>query len=281
MKPRLEQISTSDSGQSFRYFKVSAARFAPFWHYHPAMELTFIAQGEGLRFVGDHIAPFSAGDLVLIGENLPHQWVSAEAAPEGKSCTAHVVQFSSSIVEPFPELRAVVQLLKSAHHGCRFSGSDLGEKMTTMETLPPAERLLQFLEILVMLTERQHQLLSSISYTAVNPFKKHQNRISKVSSFLIEKMDQPISLTQMAEQNHMTATSFSRWFKQSFGKGFWEYLQSLRVEKACQLLLTSDLPVAQIGFQVGFESLSSFNRNFNSMKGVSPSLYRKKAIPAK
>ncbi|MCX7006141.1 MAG: hypothetical protein NTY53_02645, partial [Kiritimatiellaeota bacterium] len=38
------------------------------WHYHPAMELACFTAGEGTRFVGDHIAPFAAGDLVLLGE---------------------------------------------------------------------------------------------------------------------------------------------------------------------------------------------------------------------
>src|SRR5271169_2626331 len=44
------------------------------WHYHVEMELTAFTAGEGTFFVGDHIGPFAAGEVVLLGENLPHYW---------------------------------------------------------------------------------------------------------------------------------------------------------------------------------------------------------------
>ena len=90
MNGRREQTEFPN-GQSFRIFRwsqnlrevellTSAGQTRPFvgggihWHYHVALELTFFAAGEGTRFVGDHIGPFAAGDLVLLGEKLPHYW---------------------------------------------------------------------------------------------------------------------------------------------------------------------------------------------------------------
>ena len=44
------------------------------WHYHPELELHYVIKGEGLRFIGDRISDFSAGEIILLGENLPHTW---------------------------------------------------------------------------------------------------------------------------------------------------------------------------------------------------------------
>ena len=47
------------------------------WHYHPETELTWNRQGQGMRYVGQSVARFEAGDLVLVRGNVPHTWASA------------------------------------------------------------------------------------------------------------------------------------------------------------------------------------------------------------
>ena len=73
----------------------------------------------------------------------------------------------------------------------------------------------------------------------------------------------------------MTPSSFSRWFKQIMGKSFVHYLNTVRIEKACQYLLQTDLPIAQMDYGTGFESLSNLNCTFKKLKWVSPREYRK------
>ncbi len=272
MKPLLETILPRNENQSFLYYKVEVPTFAPFWHYHPAIELTYIERGTGLRFVGDHMAPFEPGDLVLVGENLPHHWV-ADSAPNG-GCSAYVMQFSAHLLSSFPEMALAQSMTAEARYGLRFATKAIQPQIKAMENLLAFERLLAFLSILQQLANTEGQRLSTISYQQNTQLKRHQSRITEVTTYLLNHLQQPLSLNLLAEQQHMTTSSFSRWFKQSLGKSFVEYLQLLRVEKACQLLLHSDFPVAQIAFQVGFESLSNFNRTFKKGKGVSPREYR-------
>lgn len=79
----------------------------------------------------------------------------------------------------------------------------------------------------------------------------------------------------MADYTNLVPQSFCRWFKKSLGNSFVTYVNTARVEKACQLLSNSNISITDIAFSVGFESLSHFNRTFLKLKHVSPSQYRK------
>ena len=72
-KADFELIPRSEMNSfAIREFKLPS--FSSPWHFHPECELTWIQQSSGNRFVGDSLANFSPGDLVLLGANLPHYW---------------------------------------------------------------------------------------------------------------------------------------------------------------------------------------------------------------
>lgn len=83
-----------------------------------------------------------------------------------------------------------------------------------------------------------------------------------------------LTLEELCRCFHLTAPYLSRLFKAHTGKGFAEYLQRLRVENAATLLLHTKLPVTEICYEAGFESLNTFGRVFRKLKGVSPREYR-------
>src|ERR1700748_3342149 len=73
MKPHFLKVAVEPrSSFSVRHDRMPS--FRGIWHYHPELELHYIIKGEGVRFIGDNICNFSAGEVVLLGENLPHCW---------------------------------------------------------------------------------------------------------------------------------------------------------------------------------------------------------------
>ena len=276
MNLQFENIETGNQESSFHYFLRETDRFEPYWHFHPELELTLIKQGQGVRFVGDNIGNFHDNDLVLLGENLPHQWVTSSDVP-ARIQVAHVFQFSKTLFNGFPELKMLRNLFEEASRGLHFFAPkpSLLVKFEMAATLLPAERLVVLLQILnEMALDNKRETLTDSRLIVNQRTKRQQNKVSEVISFLLENYAQQITLNQIADQNQMTPPSFSRWFKQATGKSFISYLNALRIEKACELLLTSGFPIIDISHKCGFESLSNFNRNFKRIKHTAPRAYR-------
>ncbi len=124
MKPYLERIKTSkDSSWTLFDRRLPAIPFE--WHYNSEYELTLTLNSRGQRFVGDNIAPYEDGDLILIGPRIPHTWCSSEDVCADSPHHAVVLWFSEefvqSLIRPHVELRPVLRLLDSSSRAIDFS----------------------------------------------------------------------------------------------------------------------------------------------------------------
>ena len=120
MKASLFQVKPSERA-SFRCVRVREQKLGVPWHFHPEYQLTLVLSARGQRIVGDSIAPVQAGDLTLLGPNLPHFWDVAgmDDGPRRKPrLDAVVVQFRAEFLGRefwgIPETAGVATLLKSA-----------------------------------------------------------------------------------------------------------------------------------------------------------------------
>ncbi|MEZ4802581.1 MAG: AraC family transcriptional regulator [Gelidibacter sp.] len=278
MKPSLEVLELTNSQKSFNFFKVEVDYLKPFWHYHPEVELTLIAKGQGTRFVGNSILPFFDYDLVLIGENVPHQWVSVQR--DGASNEqAFVFQFPKNIFKSFEEFVPLQSLFEAAELGLQFTNPSL-EIIEIIKGFGESNKMRQIrllMEILTLLHEDTHRkTLSTVHY---NPYKLktgQQDKVNATISYILENLEKRLTVQSLAELTHMVPQSFCRWFKKETGNSFVTFLNTSRIENACQLLLTTDLSIQQIAFDSGFESLSHFNRTFKSLKNTNPRTYKSK-----
>jgi AraC-like DNA-binding protein len=98
--------------------------------------------------------------------------------------------------------------------------------------------------------------------------------ITRAKDYICEHQSEKLSLGQVAKAVNMSAFYFCKMFKKVTGVNFTDYLSRVRIEKAKNLLLNPNLRVSEIAFEVGFQSLTHFNRVFKKLLGQSPTDYR-------
>lgn len=100
--------------------------------------------------------------------------------------------------------------------------------------------------------------------------------ITRAKEYINEHKTDELSLQEVSKRVNMSTFYFCKVFKKSTGMTFTAYLSLVRIGKAKNLLLNPNLRVSEIAFEVGFQSLTHFNRIFRKVVGQSPSEYRAK-----
>jgi YesN/AraC family two-component response regulator len=98
--------------------------------------------------------------------------------------------------------------------------------------------------------------------------------IKRAREYIHEHQAEELSLNQVAKAVNMSTFYFCKMFKKVAGINFTDYVARVRIEKSKNLLLNPNLRVSEIAFEVGFQSLTHFNRVFKKLLGQSPTDYR-------
>ena len=277
MLAQFEKVSLK-AGESFACREFSTARFFSPFHFHPECELTLIESSHGLRFVGDSIERFSAGDLVLLGPGLPHYWNNP---PDWRGkAKSIVVQFLPEVLGPAPELAVVRALLQRAGRGVHFTGRAAREatiRLRGMGDLAPLPRLLRLIETLHLLASaRGTRLLASAGYAPVFNVQD-QSRLARVLDYVNAALTDGVEQREAARRAGMTPAGFSRYFRRKLGHTFEAFVNEVRVGRICRALIDEpERAVAEIAFANGYNNLANFNRQFLRRTGLSPVAYRRK-----
>lgn len=106
--------------------------------------------------------------------------------------------------------------------------------------------------------------------------KKCRHNIEKMLEYINDNLSRDISINDLAEWIGFSTAYVSKLFKEHVGRNYLDYLNWSRIEKAKQLLKSTRLPVREIGFKVGFNTIQTFMRTFKKYEGITPGQYREK-----
>lgn len=281
MKPDLEVVQIGH-GQSFKAWEHGYPFHTVRWHFHPEMEIHQVTATSGHYYVGDFIGEFGPGNLVLTGPNLPHNWISH--VPDGSSVPlrSRVVQFPEDllqrIAELFPDTGGFAELFQLSRRGVVFSEAASSRCAPILANLIHARGPLRaslFLDLLAIIAADGHaRSLASDAYLP-DPSGFMTAGVNKALSYINTSLTEDFGEADLASTAGMTASAFSRSFRKHTGMGVVEYVNRLRVNLACQMLMNdAEKTVTDICYAVGFNNLSNFNRQFLRRKGMPPSRFR-------
>lgn len=284
MKPAIHKSAIPNS-QIFVVRNLREKHFDPVWHAHSEYQLFVVLQGTGTRFIGDSIRSFKPGELILAGPHLPHLWRSDEkyfrkkSSLDAKGIVVYLDEhFLGKNMLDKIELHRLKTLFDKSMRGLEFYGHNkllVTEMMKELLYMDGVRSLIQLLQILdILSTTKEYHYVSSRHYS--DSINEHEtNRLNKVYEYIIKNYRNKIPLKKMADILHMTPTSFSRYFSMKNNKTYSRFIAEIRVKHACELLTETDMSVAEICYDCGFNTLSNFNKQFKDIMRKKPTDYKR------
>lgn len=281
MKPVFEKVPKRQ-WESFHCEVVRGPDYGTRWHFHPEYQLTLAIRSSGHRVVGDNIGTLVDGDIVLIGANLPHVWHQDPGA-KGREVDAIIVRFDDSFLGrdffALPEVEPVRQLLQRAARGLEVRGTTRATVAEHMRRLAQSDGLSRIIELLAILNalagSDELKTLASASYEPQLE-SADQGRMERVVDFIHSHLTDEIDRQRLAKLAHLSLGAFSRFFHSRTGKTVPEYVNEVRIGRACRMLAEDAGNITDIAMDCGYRNLANFNRRFREVVGTTPSAYRQK-----
>jgi AraC-like DNA-binding protein len=287
MKPVFEKVPMG-IGESLHCEVVKGRDYGTRWHFHPEHQLTLAVRSQGHRLVGDHLGALEDGDVVLVGSNVPHVW--HQAVDAGSEAEAVIVRFDEGFVgKEFmakAEMEGVRALLRRAARGLVVQGKAREEVARRMLALPEEgrlERVVTLLAILARLASARAGEMKALASASYEPMllSEDQDRMERVCAYIHQHYTEKVERRKLAALAALSEGAFSRFFHSRTGRTVPQYVNELRVGRACRLLL--EFPgrtVSDVALDCGFDNLANFNRRFLAARGVAPSVFRRQSVTA-
>lgn len=256
------------------------------FHMHQLYEIYYLTEGSRKYFIDDSIHLVNAGSLVLINANAIHKTASMGEMPYSRI----VLNFSDKLLNHFSsELQALdltsvfktkfTVLPLSFKYKLLVEGilSKLIEFNSELDPSTPASKYREITNCL-LLSELLIYIKEYIEILEQKAYDSHQlvnNKVDKIIKYIGKHYQEDLSLTSIAEQFYISPFYLSKIFKRSTNLSIIEYINSLRIRQAKELLETSSYKISDIAEIVGFSSSSHFSRTFKIITHLSPQQYKK------
>lgn len=236
-------------------------------HWHNFFQIVYVHRGNGFLQLENTAYPLEVSQCLLIWPNEPHRLASSE------SMETYEMKFI------LPEALAS-QLPQEFHHPCRDTSGAVMQTFLQIEAETKSIKdagysqnlaILSLLRILLLLQlslENAENTAHKAVLSAPDPLLEQYN------AYIDANLHRSFTIKEMAGFFCTEYTHFSRNFTAKYGIRLRQFVNQRRVERASDLLVSTDLSITEIAEQCGFETRSNLDRNFTAVKGYSPTQHR-------
>jgi len=248
-------------------------------HYHDSYEIYYLVSGTRRQFVDHKIYDIKRGDLILIPSRVIHKTTAIDKNQHTRYLLSFSEAFAREICGELGEvlLRGVFGCVKiSVAESKRDYVLGLFEKISEeslTEKTDPYSRIMvkNYISELFVFINRCREKMQLGESEGYIP----EERIQLAAKYICDNYARELTLGEVAEQACMSEAYFSRRFKKATGLTFREYLTSVRIRAADEMLTETDSSIAAVAEKCGFGDANYFGDVFKKIKGVSPLKYRR------
>ena len=255
-----------------------------FSHKHSDFEFSYIVSGQGLYALRDGACMINAGDVFLFGANQIH-CITDRVTEE--PMLLFNLQFESRLIWSPLSNMLNERYLQFFNGKCERldpfaeSTARIARIMKQIMQENQEKKVGYQLMIKAYLYEIIGELIRGCGVSFEDPTDGARQRsllgMDRAMTYVNNHLDSPLSLEEIASVAGFTRTYFSTLFSELNGLTTWDYITIRRIERSCELLRKTDMPVIEVAENCGYGNLSNFNRMFLKIVGVSPTAYRRRA----
>ena len=255
--------------------------FYGYYHRHREFQISYVVKGKGSLMLGNLIRTCEKDELFLVKPNEPHLFFKEESLPDNDE--VHIIHlfFSLDKLKPFFEMTEL-QAVKNFFYNLDTSKSlpaiyaaPLRDLFMRLDMEEGISKLLKVMEVFGFLLKQEQHFESIYSGLSKVDFQDSDGlRINEVIKYALENYRKNITVDEVSSLIHMTPTAFCKFFKKHTKKTFVAFLNEIRIEKACQLLVNRRAEnISEAAYQCGFNTAVHFNRVFRSIMHISPTQF--------
>ena len=296
-KPKQEGIAYFDNRSFFEndqqvYIQLSTEfpDFVGVTHKHEFVEIVYILSGSAIHTVGEKQYRVDCGDVTVINAGIPHKFTSVGDA--GENFVTYDLMFSPEFFEASAIGMGDFESLKNSY---LFYSLFPSEASSQPDMHVSGGRFSDYGEIFSRIYQEYQrkekgyiQLIRAYIISLIIKFFRDVERSDSIHlssgklktvysaiAYMQENYNTKLLVDDIASRAFLAPDYFRKIFKKVTGQSVSAYMQRLRVDEACRLLSTTDIPIKDICFAVGYNDVTTFYQSFKKITGKTPNKYRK------